>query len=103
MKKTVAGLLGVFAVGMLGIGGWYAIHNQHAEAEASQADARKDAGKIIPVQIVVKPPQDTPDNQFLYVCGSAPNMGNWQAEAGVPLEKKPDGTWAGTVEVMNGV
>ncbi|MBC8105636.1 MAG: hypothetical protein H7Z14_03520 [Anaerolineae bacterium] len=103
MKKTVAGLVGVFAVGMLGIGSWYVMHNQRADAEASQADARKDAGKMIPVQIVVKAPGETPGNQTLYVCGSAPNMGNWQAEAGVPLEKKPDGTWAGTVEVMNGV
>jgi pullulanase len=30
-------------------------------------------------------------------------MGNWQAEPGVPLQKKPDGTWVGTVELMNGV
>jgi len=103
MKKTVASLLGVFAVGMLGIGGWYVMHNQRADAEASQADARKDAAKMIPVEIVVKAPAETPDNQFIYVCGSAPNMGNWQAEAGVPLQKKPDGTWVGTVELMNGV
>src|SRR5688572_20667899 len=104
MKKTVTGLLGVFAVGMLGIGGWYMMHNQRADAEATQAEARKDAGKMIPVQFVVKAPQETtPENQFLYICGSAPNMGNWQAESGVPLEKRPDGTWVGTVELMNGV
>ena len=28
MKKTVASLLGVFAIGMLGIGGWYVVHSQ---------------------------------------------------------------------------
>lgn len=102
MKKTVAGLLGMFAVGMMGIGGWYAIYNQHAKAEASQADARKDAAKMIPVQVVVRVPKDTPENQVLYVCGSAPSMGAWQSP-GVPLQKQPDGTWAGSIELMNGV
>ena len=58
---------------------------------------------MIPVEIVVKAPAETPDNQFLYICGKRPNMGNWQAEAGVPLEKRADGTWCGNIELMNGV
>ncbi len=102
-KQTVGVLFSLFLIVMAGIGVWYFLHTSQVEAAADAQTARKDAAKMVPVQFIVKAPSDTPDNQLIYICGSAPNMGNWQAETGLPLEKKPDGKWVGTVELMNGV
>jgi hypothetical protein len=102
MKKTVTFLLGFGAACLLGIGGWYWVRTSNVESEANEQAARADAARMVPVKIVVKAPSETPGDQDLYLSGSAPTMGNWEA-AGVRLEKESENTYAKTIELMSGV
>jgi hypothetical protein len=66
MKKTIAVLFSLFIVLLACLGVWYFTASSRAEAEANAATARKDAGKTIPVEFIVKAPAgETPANQFL--------------------------------------
>jgi enterochelin esterase-like enzyme len=102
MKKTIATALGAFGAALAGIGIWYWTHTSRAQAEADEMDARQKSAKLVNVKFVVKPPAETPADQDLYLSGSAPTMGNWEA-AGVRLERQADGTYGKTIELMTGV
>src|SRR5215813_5457094 len=99
MKKTVSTSFGLFAVALAGIGIWYAVSTRNSEATSEQfvADAQKK--KLVQVSFAVAAPQDTPGDQVLYLAGSAPTLGNWDA-AGLPLEKRDDGKYHASAEVM---
>jgi predicted alpha/beta superfamily hydrolase len=88
---------GVLAVALLGIGGWYVVQTQASKAESSRADADY-ARMSQPVSVTfnVTAPANTPEKQVLYISGSVPALGNWDA-AGVPLVRGGDGKYQATV------
>ena len=102
MKKTMGVVMGVSVLTFAAVGAWYLARTSASEAEADAMDQRHKDAKLAPVKFVVRVPNETPADQTLYLSGSAPTMGNWQAK-GVPLERQPDGTFATTVELMTGV
>ena len=102
-RKLVVGGTGVLAVALLGIGGWYVAHTRSTEAELSKAIAAYESRTPVPVSFVVTVPQNTPKDQVLYVTGSVPALGNWDA-AGVPLTRGEDGKYTATVsDLLNGL
>jgi predicted alpha/beta superfamily hydrolase len=101
-KMVVAGT-GVLAVALLGIGGWYVAHTKATEAELSKAIAAYESRTPVPLSFVVAVPENTPKDQVLYVTGSVPALGNWDA-AGVPLTRGDDGKYTATVpDLLNGL
>jgi S-formylglutathione hydrolase FrmB len=102
MRRSIAALLVVFVVVLAGIFVWYTTRTRSSEAQANLLEEQSKSSKMIPVQFVVKPPTGTPENQPLFISGSAPTMGNWR-EDGARLDRQPDGTYAGTIELMSGV
>ena len=101
-KMVVAGG-GVLAVALLGIGGWYVAHTRATEAELSRAVAAYESRTPVPVNFVVVIPENTPKDQVLYLSGSVPALGNWDA-AGVPLTRTDDGKYTATVpDLLNGL
>lgn len=102
MKKTVGGILVVGALAFSAIGGWYLAKTSAAESEEKAYTDWANKAKLVPVKFVIKAPAETPADQPLFLSGSAPALGQWEA-AGVPLAKQPDGTYAASVEVTNGV
>src|SRR5687768_16636053 len=95
---------GVLAVALLGIGGWYVSHTRSTEAELSRAVSDYETRKQpVSVTFTVKAPANTPKEQVLYISGSVPALGNWEA-AGVPLTRADDGTYTATVpDLLNGM
>ncbi len=103
MKRRIVGAgAGVLAVALLGIGGWYVVQTQASKAESSRAEADY-ARMSQPVSVTfnVTAPASTPEKQVLYISGSVPALGNWDA-AGVPLVRDKDGIYHATVpELLN--
>ena len=96
-KMVVAGT-GVLAVALLGIGGWYVAHTKATEAELSQAVATYETrNQPVEVTFNITVPENTPKQQVLYLSGSVPALGNWDA-AGVPLTRTDDGRYTATVK-----
>ena len=110
MKPKKFGLtVGLLVAGVLiGVGAYFAIdryyetHRRDAEAQADQFKATSEQRVLIPVEFEVAAPPETPPDQPLYLSGSEPALGNWEA-AGVPLHKGEDGKYRGTVEVTSGI
>src|SRR4051794_6785012 len=102
MKKTLSTSFGVFGLALVGIVGWYAWYTHQIQAKLDQfvSDAQKQ--KLVRVNLAVAAPKETPADQVLYISGSAPTMGSWDA-AGLPLQKGEDGKYHGSAEVMSGV
>jgi predicted alpha/beta superfamily hydrolase len=94
---------GVLAAALLGIGGWYVAHTRATQAELNEAVAAFESRKPVPVSFVVSVPENTPKDHVLYVSGSVPALGNWDA-AGVPLARGDDGKYTATVgDLLNGM
>lgn len=53
------------------------------------------------VRVVVKVPGDTPANDPVYIAGSLPSVGNWKPD-GVKLARRPDGSYAGDLDLEPG-
>ena len=103
MKRRIVGAgAGVLAVALLGIGGWYVVQTEASKAESSRVDA--DYARMsqpVAVTFNVAAPANTPAGQTLYISGSVPALGNWDA-AGVPLVRGDDGKYHATVpELLN--
>ena len=98
MKRKMAAAGGVVLVAALaGIGGWYVIHTRGSAADdARAAEQYRIRSQPVAVSFVVTPPPNTPPDQGLYISGSIPALGNWDA-AGVPLKKRDDGKFEATV------
>src|SRR5687768_6255666 len=95
---------GVLAVALLGIGGWYVSHTRATESELNEAIAQYETRKQpVDVTFSVAAPPNTPKEQILYLSGSVPALGNWDA-AGVPLTRGADGKYTATVpDLLNGL
>lgn len=104
MKRKIVGSGGVIlALALAGIGGWYVIHTQSTQAELNRAVADYESRKPVPVSFKVTVPANTPKDQVLYLSGSVPALGNWDA-AGVPLTRGDDGTYHADVpDLLNGM
>src|SRR5687768_12993790 len=91
---------GVLAVALLGIGGWYVSHTRATESELNEAIAQYETRKQpVDVTFAVAVPPNTPKEQVLYLSGSVPALGNWDA-AGVPLTRGADGKYTATVPAL---
>jgi predicted alpha/beta superfamily hydrolase len=102
MKKTLSTSFGLFGLALVAIVGWYAWYTHQIQAKLDQfvADAQKQ--KLVRVTFNVTAPKETPADQVLYLSGSAPALGSWDA-AGMPLTRGDDGKYHGSAEVMSGV
>jgi predicted alpha/beta superfamily hydrolase len=98
MKRKVAGAGGaVLVVALLAIAGWYVVHTQATQAELNRAVADYELRKQpVSVTFTVTAPPNTPKDQDLYISGSVPALGNWDAP-GVRLTKGDDGKYHATV------
>src|SRR5205814_8652782 len=90
MKKTVSTSFGLFGLALLAIVGWYAWYTHQIQAKLDQFVAEAQNKKLVPVHFTVTPPKETPADQVLYLSGSVPSLGNWDA-AGLPLQLGEDG------------
>jgi hypothetical protein len=98
MKRKVAGAGGaVLVVALLAIAGWYVVHTQSTQAELNRAVADYDLRRQpASVEFTVTAPPNTPKDQDLYISGSVPVLGNWDA-AGVRLTRGDDGKYHAAV------
>ncbi|HYO11335.1 MAG TPA: alpha/beta hydrolase-fold protein [Tepidisphaeraceae bacterium] len=103
-KRRIAGAGGaVLIVALLGIFGWYVVHTRATQAELTRAVREYESRKPVSVTFEVSVPDGTPKDQVLYLSGSVPALGNWDA-AGVPLARRDDGKYAATVpDLLNGM
>src|SRR5688500_19906455 len=109
-KKSKGGrAIGLLVVGvLLGVATYFWIdryfetHRRDAEAQAAQFETVSKERTLIPLEFEVVAPPNTPPDQPLYLSGSEPALGNWEA-AGVPLHRGEDGKYRGTVEVTSGI
>ena len=98
MKRRLVGAGGmILVVALAAIGAWYVIHTRSSMAEETQAlEDYRVKSQPVAVTFTVRVPPNTPADQVLYLSGSVPALGNWDA-AGVPLARQPDGTYRATV------
>jgi predicted alpha/beta superfamily hydrolase len=100
-KWIVGGLFAAFLIAML------SMQLHFRSKEASDEQAGKDfeqwvkQQKFTRVKFVVTAPPETPKDQTLFISGSMP-PNSWDG-AGVPLQRKDDGTYVGEAEVMTGL
>jgi enterochelin esterase-like enzyme len=99
----VGGGVVVLVVALLGIAGWYVLHTQASQSAKARAEAIYEERKQpVTVTFAVTAPPNTPKDQVLYVSGSVPALGNWDA-AGVPLNKDQDAKYrAAIADLLNG-
>lgn len=102
MKRTIAITLGLGVVALGSVGIWYWTRTSAINSELAKFEADFKNKRMVKVDVAVAAPPETPADQPLYLAGSAPSLGNWEA-AGVPLQKGPDGKHHATVEVMSGI
>jgi enterochelin esterase-like enzyme len=102
VRNTLIPVVILFLIVLAGIGLYY--RNALSQAESSRVtDAQlAEASAKVPVTFRVAVPDNTPGNQRVYLSGSSPALGSWQA-AGVALEPTDDGHHTATVELTNGV
>ena len=105
MKRKIVGTGGVvLVIALLGILAWYVIHTQATKAESRRAEARfQSLSQPVAVTFNVTVHVNTPPDQVLYISGSVPALGNWDA-AGVPLQRNADGKYSASVpDLLNGM
>jgi len=99
MKRTLVGVGSVFVLAGLAVAGWLIVVIQQIQAQTDSAVARIADQREVAVTFIVDPPETTPNNQPLYLSGSSPRLGNWDA-SGVRLEKADDGTYRRTLKLL---
>jgi predicted alpha/beta superfamily hydrolase len=99
VKRRMVGAGGVvLVVALSAIGGWYVVQTRATKAQDSQADAQfQTRSQPVSVTFNVQVPDTTPKDQVLYLSGSVPALGNWDA-AGVPLVRGDDGAYHAKVD-----
>ncbi|MEO0513792.1 MAG: alpha/beta hydrolase-fold protein [Planctomycetota bacterium] len=102
MKHTVLTLVAVLLIALLAIGGWYLTESSRLQSESDAFAAESAAREMVEVSFLVDVPDSTPDDQIVYVSGSHPNLGGWQA-AGLPLMRGDDGKYHGRAELLSGI
>src|SRR5205814_10290069 len=98
MKKTVSTSFGVFGLALLAIVGWYAWYTHQIRAKLDQFVTDAQNKKLVQVNFNVTAPPDTPKDQVLYLSGSVPSLGDWDA-AGLRLQLGVEGRYHGTADV----
>ncbi|MEM1028502.1 MAG: alpha/beta hydrolase-fold protein, partial [Planctomycetota bacterium] len=102
MKLTVIMLVAVLLIALLAIGGWYVAESSRLQSESDAFAAESAAREIVEVTFLVDVPDSTPADQIVYISGSHPNLGGWQA-AGLPLQRGEDGKYHGSTELLSGI
>ncbi len=89
VKKTLPPILLIFVIlaAAIGIYALVVVSGQDSQAETDQK--LNAASSKVPVTFRVSVPETTPNDQTIYISGSAPAMGAWEA-AGVALEPAGD-------------
>ncbi len=103
--KVAVTVLALIACALIAYGGLTLWKNQQvagSDAAAAALQQEADARELVEVTFVVTAPENTPADQTVYVSGSHPQIGAWEA-AGLPLEKQDDGTYRGSCELLSGV
>jgi predicted alpha/beta superfamily hydrolase len=101
-NKIIAAVATLPVLGLLGGFAYYAVENRRIAADLAAAEARAAASKPVQVDFAVDVPADTPKDQIIYLSGSVPALGNWDA-AGVPMQRGDDSKWHASVTVLSGV
>jgi enterochelin esterase-like enzyme len=101
-KKALAVLLTIPLLALIAGIIFYTLQPRTTDSNLKDFLARAQASRRVMVDLAVAVPPDTPKDQIIYLSGSGPSLGNWDA-AGVPLEHKDDGKWHGAIEVRNGI
>src|SRR5438552_10666388 len=102
MKKVILALLAVAALFLIGILGWYMIDTRRAEARSNNFESWAKNQKPVAIEFVITAPPETPADQPLFLSGSDGTLGAWDG-AGVRLEKKDDGKYHASVELLSGI
>ncbi len=102
MRNAVLVVFAVFIVALLGIVGYYISYTNSINADLAKFEAEAASHKKVTVEIAVTPPANTPRGQVLYISGSVPALGNWDA-AGIPLKAGADGRQHANVELLSGI
>ena len=102
MKRALVVTFVLFFCCLIGIFAWYVAHTRRINAELEKFVADAQNRKMVKVTFAVAAPQNTPKDQMLYLSGSVPALGNWDA-AGVPLVRRDDGRYVATAEVQSGI
>lgn len=102
MKHTVLTLVAVLLIALLAIGGWYLAESSRLQSESDAFAAESAAREMVEVSFLVDVPESTPEDQIVYISGSHPNLGGWQA-AGLPLQRGEDGKYHATAELLSGI
>jgi hypothetical protein len=102
MYKTILAGVIVLVVALVGILTWHTIETNrikgpHGRDRAGGGQPQEGHGGYRGA-----PPANTPKDQVLYVSGSVPSLGNWDA-AGVALKPAEDGKHHAQVEVLTGL
>lgn len=92
----------VGAVSFFAIDHYYVTHSRSVSEEADRFVSEAGQRALISVEFEVEAPPDTPADQPLYLTGSEPALGNWEA-AGIPLVRAENGKHRATVEVTQGI
>lgn len=101
-KKALAVLLTIPVLALIAGIIFYTLQPRTTHANLQDFLDRAQASRRVMVDLAVAVPSDTPKDQIIYLSGSSPSLGNWDA-AGVPMEHKSDGKWHASVEVRNGI
>ena len=102
MKSTVITLVVVLLLGLLGISGWYMTEKSRLAGESEAFAQEVEAREMVTVSFAVEVPESTPADQTVFVSGSHPELGAWQA-AGLPLQRGEDGRYHGSAELLSGI
>jgi len=101
-KRILAFLILLFILSLIGGLAYYAHQTSRVEAELNAFVQRSESSKPVTVDFSVAVPADTPKDQIIYLSGSVPSLGNWDA-AGLALQPKDDGRWHGSAQVLSGI
>ncbi len=102
MKGALISIAIIFLIALLAIGIWFNQTTRGIEARTQAFVDVSQARTPIQVTFAVTPPPGTPADQTLYLSGSSPALGNWDA-AGVPLQPNGDGRHYATAQVLSGI
>lgn len=102
MKSAVITLVVILMLGLLGISGWYMAEKSRLTGESDAFAQEAEARVMVTVSFVVEVPDTTPADQTVFISGSHPELGAWQA-AGMPLQRGEDGKYHGSAELLSGI
>jgi len=99
MKRTLGTVGAVFVLAGLAIAGWLIVFIQQTHSETEAAVQRISDATEVEVTFIVEAPAGTPADQPLYIAGSSPRLGNWDA-AGIRLDRTEAGEYRKTIKLL---